>query len=102
MSLHESPVAAPDLTKFQLRVLAICASEDLPYGLQIKEELERYYGSDVNHGRLYPNLDDLAERGLIEVGQIDKRTKSYELTEAGRDVLEDEISWLDDRMEDWS
>ncbi|ELZ20434.1 PadR family transcriptional regulator [Natrinema limicola JCM 13563] len=35
------------------------------YGLAIKRELEDYYGTEVNHGRLYPNLDELVDLGLV-------------------------------------
>jgi DNA-binding PadR family transcriptional regulator len=59
----------------------------MPYGLEIKHPLEADHG-EVNHGRLYPNLDGLADDGLVEKGELDKRTNSYELTDAGRDLLE--------------
>ena len=83
----------PELTKFQELILAILAEEGR-YGLAIKEELEDYYGEEVNHGRLYPNLDDLAEQGYVEIGEIDKRTNNYAITDAGRSVLEGELEWV--------
>ncbi|MFC7173094.1 helix-turn-helix transcriptional regulator [Haloplanus litoreus] len=49
------------------------------------------------HGRLYPNLDDLFEKGLVERGSVDKRTNSYALTDAGRDLLRGRIEWLADQ-----
>lgn len=57
------------------------------YGLGIKRELEAYYGSEVNHGQLYPNLDALVEDGLVEKGAIDKRTNYYRLTNDGEEAL---------------
>ncbi|OYR76137.1 hypothetical protein DJ71_18595 [Halorubrum sp. E3] len=82
---------APELTKFQehiLRVLAeIEADGEKQYGLHIKRRLESYYGEEVNHGRLYPNLDTLIEEDLLEKIELDKRTNKYELTERGRRVL---------------
>ena len=45
-------------------MLYVIAGLDEPHGLAIKEELEGYYESEVNHGRLYPNLDTLVEKGL--------------------------------------
>jgi len=61
---------------------------EMPYGLNIKRRLEDLYDGDVNHGRLYPNLDTLVAGGYIEKGQIDKRTNSYTITESGIKVLE--------------
>jgi len=42
---------------------------DEPHGLAIKDELENYYEKEIHHGRLYPNLDTLVEKGLIEKGK---------------------------------
>ena len=82
-----------DLTAFQQNILIILAEEPM-YGLAIKRHLEEYYGTEVNHGRLYPNLDDLVERGLVEKSELDKRTNQYELTEAGHDALLDQFEWM--------
>ncbi len=89
-----------DLTAFQRDVLYVLAGVDEAYGLAIKAELETYYEGDVNHGRLYPNLDDLVERGYVEKGQIDRRTNSYELTEAGKQVLTERREWENSYLED--
>jgi DNA-binding PadR family transcriptional regulator len=89
--------AASDLTAFQQNILTILAEEPM-YGLAIKRELEAYYGSEVNHGRLYPNLDDLVDDGLVEKSELDKRTNQYELTEAGHDVVLGQIEWVLDRF----
>jgi len=56
-------------------------------GLAILNELSDRYGSKVNHGRIYPNLDTLVESGLIEKSTLDKRTDQYELTDAGRSLF---------------
>jgi DNA-binding PadR family transcriptional regulator len=63
------------------------------YGLAIKRELEDYYGTEVNHGRLYPNLDELVGMGLVEKSELDKRTNQYELTDDGYDAVMDQIEW---------
>ena len=89
--------AASDLTAFQQNILTILAEEPM-YGLAIKRELESYYGSEVNHGRLYPNLDDLVDHGLVEKSELDKRTNQYELTERGHDVVLGRIEWVLDRF----
>jgi len=90
---------AADLTAFQQNILVILAEEPR-YGLAIKRELEEYYGDEVNHGRLYPNLDDLVERGLVEKSELDKRTNQYELTERGYDVVDAQREWAEQYLED--
>jgi DNA-binding PadR family transcriptional regulator len=82
-----------DLTAFQRDILYVLSGSDDAYGLAIKQELEDYYEGEVNHGRLYPNLDDLVEQGLIEKGQLDRRTNSYNLTESGRSAIEKRRKW---------
>lgn len=97
---------AHDLTAFQHNILVILAEEPM-YGLAIKRELESYYGTEVNHGRLYPNLDDLVERGLVEKSELDKRTNQYELTDDGYGTVLGQLNWVfsklvtnEDRAED--
>lgn len=87
-----STEAVRDLTAFQQNILRIL-TEEPRYGLAIKRELEEYYGSEVNHGRLYPNLDDLVELNLVEKSELDKRTNQYELTDAGLDAVLDGFRW---------
>jgi DNA-binding PadR family transcriptional regulator len=82
-----------DLTGFQRDLLYVIAGLDEPHGLAIKEELENYYEGDVNHGRLYPNLDELVEKGLIEKGQRDRRTNYYDLTGRGDRELSARQDW---------
>lgn len=85
-----------DLTGFQRDLLYVIGGLDEPYGLKIKEELEDYSGTEINHGRLYPNLDALADEGLIEKGQRDRRTNAYALTRHGRHELEARRKWEDE------
>jgi len=86
---------AAQLSSFQrdaLRVIALCMADDdaeEPYGLGIKRALSDWYGEEVNHGRLYPNLDTLVESGLVTKQELDKRTNAYRLTDDGADVLQD-------------
>lgn len=82
-----------DLTGFQRDLLYITAGMDEPHGLAIKEELEDYYGTEIQHGRLYPNLDTLVDKGLVEKGEIDKRTNSYTVTGRGQRELEAREEW---------
>lgn len=81
-----------DLSAFQRDILTVlkelASSEQDSYGLEIKRRLEEWYDEPVNHGRLYPNLDDLVEWGLVRRGQLDKRTNEYTLTDSGHALLE--------------
>ena len=81
-----------DLTAFQKNILTVLG-EEARYGLAIKRELEDYYGQEVNHGRLYPNLDDLVNKGLVEKSELDKRTNEYALTDDGFDAVVDDLEW---------
>lgn len=78
----------PNLTAFQRDAMRFLAKTGRIYGLGLKRELEDWYGSPVNHGRLYPNLDKLVGAGLVNKGKIDDRTNWYELSERGRTVVE--------------
>jgi len=85
-----------DLTGFQRDILYVISGLEEPHGLAIKDELEDYYEGEIHHGRLYPNLDTLVEKGLLEKGEIDKRTNSYTLTRRGRRELEARREWEDE------
>jgi len=89
--------AAREMTAFQQNILAILAEEPM-YGLAIKRELEEYYGAEVNHGRLYPNLDELVELGFVEKSELDKRTNQYSLTDDGYEAVLDQLRWTFGRM----
>ena len=82
-----------DLTGFQRDLLVVIAGLEEPNGLEIKAEIEEYYESPINHGRLYPNLDSLVSGGLVEKHQQDERTNAYRLTEPGWDLLEQRREW---------
>lgn len=57
------------LAGFQGDLLYVIAGLENPKGLSIKDELDEYYGSEINHGRLYPNFDSLVEKGLVDKGE---------------------------------
>ena len=82
-----------DLTGFQRDLLYVIAGKDDPHGLAIKAELEDYYESEIHHGRLYPNLDTLVEKGLVEKGELDARTNIYTITRRGRREIEARREW---------
>ncbi|ELZ76091.1 DNA-binding protein [Haloferax volcanii] len=87
-----------DLSEFQQQVVkAIIEIEQRggePYGLGIKELLSERYNKEVNHGRLYPNLDDLVEQGIIEKSELDKRTNAYESTASARAMVAGEAEHM--------
>jgi len=87
-----------DLTAFQRDLLYVVAGLDEPHGLAIKSELDEYYEDDINHGRLYPNLDELVEKGLVEKGEKDKRTNFYSMTRRGGRELEARREWETDYL----
>jgi DNA-binding PadR family transcriptional regulator len=88
-----------DLTAFQRDLVYTIAGLDESHGLGIKEEMERAYGEEINHGRLYPNLDSLIDEGLVEKGTIDKRTNSYTLTSRGQRAIEAREEWTSEKIE---
>ena len=81
------------LTGFQRDLLYVVASLDMPSGQGIKEKMEESTNIEVNHGRLYPNLDVLVDNGLVERGDLDRRTNYYRLTESGIQALNDRREW---------
>jgi PadR family transcriptional regulator PadR len=82
-----------DLTGFQRDLLYAIMGHDEPHGIAIKDELEAYYNTEIHYGRLYPNLDALVDKGLVEKGQRDKRTNTYALTQRGRREIEARRDW---------
>lgn len=96
------PVAYPikmveglfELTSFQRDLLYVAAGQNRASGQQIKEEIERKY-NEITHGRLYPNLDTLADKGYIEKGQINRRTNYYMATDRGHEALATRREWED-------
>jgi len=83
-----------DLNAFQRDLLwQLLRLDGADYGLGIKEALEESGYDEVHHGRMYPNLDDLVENGLIEKRALDKRTNEYALTDKAVEILDDRQSW---------
>lgn len=83
-----------DLTGFQRDLLYVIAGLDDPHGLAIKEEPGDYYDKEIHHGRLYPNLDTLVDKGLVEKGEQDRRTNFYTVTRRGERELEARQEWV--------
>lgn len=82
-----------ELTRIQRDLLYVIAGHDEPTVLRIKRTLEDYYDADVDHGRLYPNLDALSESGLVEKVEHGSRTPYYTLTDRGHREIEARRDW---------
>jgi PadR family transcriptional regulator, regulatory protein PadR len=82
-----------DLTGFQRDLLYVIAGANQPSGQDIKEDIEMYYVNDINHGRLYPNLDTIVNKELVEKGELDRRTNYYALTSKGDEVIQKRREW---------
>ncbi|MFB1065027.1 PadR family transcriptional regulator [Natrinema sp. H-ect4] len=82
-----------DLTGFQRDLLYVIVGAEEPSGQDVKDEVEIYYSSEINHGRLYPNLDTLVNKGLVEKGQLDRRTNYYVVSDDGLEMIEQRREW---------
>ncbi|MFC7044350.1 helix-turn-helix transcriptional regulator [Halobacteriaceae archaeon GCM10025711] len=82
-----------DLTGFQRDLLKSVRRLDqdhtVPTGTTIRTDLESMYGEDINHGRLYQNLNELGERGFIRKVVVDGRTNAYYLTDDAVRLLDE-------------
>ena len=70
-----------DLTGFQRDLLYVIAGLDEPH-------------------RLYPNLDTLVDKGLVEKGQRDRRTNFYTLTRRGSREIDARAEWEAQYLDD--
>jgi DNA-binding PadR family transcriptional regulator len=85
---------------FNREILYIIARLGNPKGLAIKSELQQHFDEEINHGRVYPNLDTLAEKGLINVGEKDNRTKEYSLSEKGMRAIQNHYEYVGGCLEE--
>lgn len=85
-----------ELTGFQRDVLVIAYREGPCNGQDIKSVYDAATGKSVNHGRLYPNIDTLVGRGLIDKSprKPDLRSNTYEITDRGLDALVSYNDWI--------
>lgn len=91
--IAEKPSSAhEELSQFQYTIL--CSLADRPmYGLELKQAIQEAYGAEINHGRLYPNLDRLVQMGLLEKSKRDNRSNEYAITERGLFRALERIQW---------
>lgn len=88
-----------DLNAFQRDLLYAIAGLDEPIGLDVKQALEAAGYGDVAHARLYPNIDTLADKGLVEREKRDGRSKIVRITPRGRNEAQAHHSWEADCLE---
>lgn len=83
-----------DLTGFQRDLLREIVAGGRP-GLRIKDAIDDSYDTtdEIQHGRLYPNLTTLADKGLIEKEEADGRTNHYSATPRGRREFLADFRW---------
>jgi len=77
-----------DVTRFQTDILATLAEHGPLKGLDAKFWIEQFQRYDsVSQGRLYSNLNDLADQGLVDKESLNERSNHYQITGPGIDVL---------------
>lgn len=86
---HGNETTWYDLIGFQRDLLLVAVEcDEVPKGLTLLDRLQDHYSESINQARLYTNLDDLTEVGLIERESVDGRTNAYRVTDRGRELLE--------------
>ncbi|WP_336328831.1 PadR family transcriptional regulator [Halovenus sp. HT40] len=81
-----------ELTSFQRDILYVTIGIEQPSGQEIKDELEGEQ-KEITHGRLYPNLDTLVDKGYLDKGMLDRRTNFYSISQKGKQTLQDRYEW---------
>jgi len=84
-----------DLTGFQRDILVEIYQMDQPSGQAIRGRIEAEHGEDVTNTRLYSNLNDLVDYGLIDKGEQNRRTNYYEVTNDGQRLVEDTARYFE-------
>ncbi|WP_266081587.1 helix-turn-helix transcriptional regulator [Haladaptatus caseinilyticus] len=87
-----------DLTAFQAHLLCLIYRLGPAEGVDLQEALEDLYPEPINHGRLYPGLDRLVEKGLIskQTKASDKRRNVYATVGRGDWAVEEYYQFLHD------
>ena len=78
-----------DLNSSKRDLLVEIYQMDHPSGQAIRHRMQAEHGEDVTTTRLYSNLNDLVDHGLLDKGEQDLRTNYYEVTNDGRRLVED-------------
>lgn len=62
-----------------------------PHGTPIKNRLTAAYGREIHTGRLYPNLNDLADMDILDIHAQNGRTNAYVISSEGRRILRESL-----------
>jgi DNA-binding PadR family transcriptional regulator len=82
-----------DRTAFQRDTLFVISGLDEPNGVEIRRELEQSQCRSILPGRIYTNLDELVEDGLVRKHDLNGRSNTYRLTAEGERVLAELLEW---------
>lgn len=88
----DDPTPMHELTAFQRDLLTAVRRLDGPNGLEVKAEMRDAYGSEINNGSLYPNLDTLADEGLLVKDESPKGNE-YSLTNQAELEYAEDLDW---------
>jgi len=78
-----------DLNGFERDLIVEIYQMEQPSGQSIRRRIEAEHGEDVTHTRLYSNLNDLVDYGLLDKGEQNHRTNYYQITNDGQRLVED-------------
>jgi DNA-binding PadR family transcriptional regulator len=77
------------------RLLVLVSLSDGPkHGYAIQQDIEGFAGVRLGPGTLYGAIGSLERDELIARLQGDERRRPYEITTAGRQVLQDELTTM--------
>ncbi|MDG5778570.1 PadR family transcriptional regulator [Haloarculaceae archaeon H-GB2-1] len=96
-----------DLTGLQRDLLFAVAGQDDPHYLAIKQDLQAYYEKAIYNGhdrefrtrRLFPNLDTLIEKELVERERRGQDMDRYHVTDEGYRVIDERHAWERERVD---
>ena len=84
-----------DLNNSKRDLLVEIYQMDQPSGQDIRGRMKAEHNEDVDHGRLYPNLNDLVDLGLLDKGEQNLRSNYYQITNDGQRLVEDTIRYFE-------
>jgi DNA-binding PadR family transcriptional regulator len=82
-----------DLTARHRDLLWILSQRGTIKSLPLKDALNDYYTTPIEHGRFCETLDDLVDRNLVDKQAHDLHTIEYSLTERARRALSARQAW---------
>lgn len=89
---------ASDIVSMRLSVLYVLYDLESAAGTTIAGEIEEMVGGDVYTDRVYETLYDLRDEGLISHKKRNPTRGQFELTDDGRERLEEHHEWADNKI----